>query len=799
MPLMGDASLASVLYGASITYGTITAATQTVSAVIPVSTEKHVNKTEIVQQQKNDQMGMDSTMPRNLYLAFAGLLVLCMIISHPRFLARLFASLPTKKNQNTSVKVKVLPYSKESLESVNQLQETKREVSGGDLSQGWFLKRGEIENRIQIDSPLTTAGLSDTCSKKDPFASQFEEKLRNVQPIITKYQQQQQSENQVPVYYPPPHIIPLLEYLPFSSKFLLFTPFSKLPAKLHLKSYLTLPQIYLIGGYLILNCFALIWKSDLTPSSKDKGYGSDWMRSGLVATAQIPLTIALGVRGNIIGLCVGKGYERLKVYHKIVGRIVFLASTIHGAAYMYKWSVAGTFSAYAAKPFAMWGLLAYFALVLIVITSLPWVRKAWHGVFEICHFVGIVGLLVGLALHVPVAIPFCVAGMVIYLISIFCSVTKTRIAHAELQALPGAGMTIVTLPGLRTGWRAGQHVRIRIPALGFRKAFESHPFTIASAPNGDGLVLMCKRAGDWTNKLHELALRSTEFQDRGEGGSNQATVIVEGPYGGLGNTLAPSFSSVVLIAGGSGITQALSLGQDLVHRAPSGVVRARTIDFIWMVRNEEMAKPLMPTLIELVNEAKQWEIQCIEGRRKGLKKPNPTALRVKIFVTRCPASSPLTLLSSLENDEKDDDWKIEENKFIIQTDKHNSIRGLKRQPSAAEKEKLAYLLSRNPSSASTASTSTSTSSDSSSPKHNIPLSTISVNPVRPNFNIFLSSLADETISRYGRMMVNPSGILVTACGPESLTDATRQAVRNMEDYKKRGCGGIEFEDEHFGF
>ncbi|WWC63529.1 uncharacterized protein I303_106132 [Kwoniella dejecticola CBS 10117] len=776
MPLMGDPSLASVLYGASVTFD-IHAATQTVAAVVPVATGKEVNMTEIVEQQKNDQMGMDSTMPRNLYLAFAGLLVLCMIISHPRFLARLFASLPSSSSSSRSKKnasVRIYPYSQQSLESL----QPKREVSGGDLSQGWYLRKGR-NSRIEISSPSTTP---DTCSKKDPFssASAFDEKSLSPNTLDSS------SSFPSPIYYPPPHIIPLLNHLPFSSTFQFLTPLSILPS--HLKSFLTLPQLYLVIGYLVLNGFALIWKSDLSPASKDKGYGSDWMRSGLVATAQIPLTVALGVRGNIIGLCVGKGYERLKVYHKIVGRVVFLASTIHGAAYMYKWTVAGKFSAYAAKPFAMWGLLAYFALVLIVVTSLPWVRKAWHGVFEICHFVGIVGLLVGLALHVAVAVPFCVAAMVIYLISIFCSLTKTRLAHAELQALPGAGTTVVTIPALKTGWRAGQHVRIRIPALGLSKAFESHPFTIASAPNGEGLVLMCKRAGDWTNSLYELAQRSSDFEDRAEGGRNQATIILEGPYGGLGNTLAPSFSSVVLIAGGSGITQSLALAQDLVSRASSGVVRARTIDLIWMVRTEDTAKPLTSTLLGLVNEAKQWEIQCLEGRRRGEKRPNPTALRVKIFVTRCPASSPLNLLP----DDQIEEWKIEQDTFTLQANG-----GLKRQPSAADKAKYEYLC-RNPSSSSTSSN-WSTSTSSLAKKYNLPLSTISINPLRPNFEILLNSFVDETINTYGKMRVDPSGMLVSACGPEDMIANVRSSIRGMQAEKKVGCGGIEFEDEHFGF
>jgi hypothetical protein len=89
----------------------------------------------------------------------------------------------------------------------------------------------------------------------------------------------------------------------------------------------------LIVGYLLLNAFALIWRSDITPTTKVKGYGYDFYRTGLVAITQLPLAVGLGVRGNIVGLCVGKGYEKLKRLHKIVGRVLFLAATLHTVFY----------------------------------------------------------------------------------------------------------------------------------------------------------------------------------------------------------------------------------------------------------------------------------------------------------------------------------------------------------------------------------------------------------------------------------------------------------------------------------
>ncbi len=379
-----------------------------------------------------------------------------------------------------------------------------------------------------------------------------------------------------------------------------------------------------------------------------------------------------------------------------------------------------------------------------------------------------------------------VSALVIYALSLIASLTKTRLAHAELFTLPGASTTVITIPNLRSGWRAGQHVRLRVPALGVPCGFEGHPFTIASAPDGEGMVLMCKAAGNWTEKLYELATGGEGSLRMGERGVERrmtATVILEGPYGGLGNTLVPSFSSVVLVAGGSGITHALTLANDLVTRAPTGVVRARTIDLIWMVRTEDAAKPLMPSLLELVDDAKAWEVQCLEGRRHGGPLPQPTSLRVTIHVTRCPSSSPMSLLTPVNPFASDRDDVLEDRQSPL---------GPRRLPSEADQEKYAYLCRGTSSSSSSSSTWFPA-------KRNSLLSTISVHPSRPDSSALLTNVTDETIERHRREMTDASGICVTSCGPVGMCDDVRRAVRGLEGWKKRAVGGMELEDERFGF
>ena len=116
---------------------------------------------------------------------------------------------------------------------------------------------------------------------------------------------------------------------------------------------------------------------------------------------------------------------------------------------------------------------------------------------------------------------------------------------------------------------------------------EAHPFTIANdSGSEEGMVLICKKAGDWTGKLYGMALESG-YGEVGRGTGNDVKIMVEGPYGGPGLTVYASFSAALFICGGSGITFALSAIQELVKAdvgAP-GSSRVKHIELVWSVRD----------------------------------------------------------------------------------------------------------------------------------------------------------------------------------------------------------------------
>jgi ferredoxin-NADP reductase len=108
-------------------------------------------------------------------------------------------------------------------------------------------------------------------------------------------------------------------------------------------------------------------------------------------------------------------------------------------------------------------------------------------------------------------------------------------------------MTLRAPEGTRFDFNAGQFVWLTIAPN--RPPFHDHPFSIASAPNElPRLRLVVREAGDCTNG----------FGGIGPG----ARVAIDGPHGSF--ILAPTGSTVVMVAGGVGIAPLLGMLEQAV-------------------------------------------------------------------------------------------------------------------------------------------------------------------------------------------------------------------------------------------
>ncbi|KZT71050.1 hypothetical protein DAEQUDRAFT_688502 [Daedalea quercina L-15889] len=349
----------------------------------------------------------------------------------------------------------------------------------------------------------------------------------------------------------------------------------------------------------------------------------DYVPAGWVGVSQLPVAFLLGTKNNLLGVLLGKGYEKLNFLHRFVGRFVFLAVNVHSLGYLYQWNIEGTLSRNLV-PNIIWGFVALICADILFFFSLQTVREVLYPLFYFSHVLAAVIILPATALHESSTTPYVVASLALYLFDRLLRLAQTRFTHAHLRAIPTLGTVQLSIPTLNAGWRAGQHVRLKVLStrMGWWGWAESHPFTIASCANGEGegLVLLCKSTGRWGERLMELARRA-EYCEAG-GGMPRVRVLVDGPFGGPGHAVIASYSAALLVAGGSGISYPLAIVEELLRDASCGASRVRLIGLVWSVQDVSSLDPLLPHFTRLLRVARD----------------TGTHLRISLFHTRATDS-----------------------------------------------------------------------------------------------------------------------------------------------------------------
>ncbi|KAF8311052.1 hypothetical protein DL93DRAFT_2116386 [Clavulina sp. PMI_390] len=367
----------------------------------------------------------------------------------------------------------------------------------------------------------------------------------------------------------------------------------------------SLGQVVILLAYTILICFGMFLFSD--PVSNPK-------RAGWIVVTQIPAAFLLASKNSLIGLLVGKGYEKLNYLHRWVGQMIFIAALFHVVSWLVVWTKANDLTKNMRTQVSITGMVAFSGICVLALSSIPVMRNKLWMIFSYGHIIGFTTFVVGACYHVPVAIPWCVAAGGIYALDLILRAVQVHYKPATIEYLPALKATRVVVPSLRSGWRAGQHVRLFVlsSGMGVMNAVESHPFTIAStSEDQEGMVLYCREAGDWTRQLAKLA-RGHPAAPLGYGSSDKeagfssgrtVNVLVQGPYGGPGNVIFSSFSSAMFVCGGGGITFGLSATQDVIRDAFDRCSRIRVVDLVWVVQDPSALIPILPAFKRLVSAA----------------------------------------------------------------------------------------------------------------------------------------------------------------------------------------------------
>jgi hypothetical protein len=255
-----------------------------------------------------------------------------------------------------------------------------------------------------------------------------------------------------------------------------------------------------------------------------------------------------------------------------------------------------------------------------------------------------VAFFITLCYHTPEAVPWIFPALAFYGLDLLMRMFRLRIKDAILVP-SGKQMTLVHVPDCTDGWTAGQHVRLRVFSAG--RVFESHPFTIFTAPPEttcitaipQGVNLGVRVMGDWTKSLNDYATQTVEVLKQQEeeacldekaglkpvamSSAQLATkpkraaftfpppevpvqVMIDGPYGGCSIDLG-RYESILLFAGGAGATFTLGLLDDIVGRCVklgrrNGEITKR-IEFAWCIRSFGAIDWFAPALMDIATAA----------------------------------------------------------------------------------------------------------------------------------------------------------------------------------------------------
>ncbi|KAF7761640.1 hypothetical protein Agabi119p4_9632 [Agaricus bisporus var. burnettii] len=383
---------------------------------------------------------------------------------------------------------------------------------------------------------------------------------------------------------------------------------------------LNIGQIFVITGYLITVILCMVIEAPLLENSN---------RAGFIVLAQFPVVFLFATKNSILSLLLGPGYgyERLNYVHRWCGRGMLIAAAVHGALWIKNHLTWGFPIIGQQKETS--GVASLGLLCAITITSVKSVRRAYYDYFYILHLFSFVAFFVTVCYHSIYAPPWIFPPLAFLGLDLLLRFLRFRIKDATLTPL-AKQLTMINIPYCTDGWTAGQHVRIRVFFGG--RIFESHPLTIMTAPPSiscvsdvytPGITLGARVTGDWTRALNKYAQEKRCLDSKAS--STQVQVMLDGPYGGCSLDLG-RYETVLLFAGGSGVTFTLGMLDDIVGRCvrlgrPNGE-RTRRIEFAWCVKSFGTIEWFAPALMELAAKTASSDGSS-----------TPLSLHISVYVT----------------------------------------------------------------------------------------------------------------------------------------------------------------------
>lgn len=297
-------------------------------------------------------------------------------------------------------------------------------------------------------------------------------------------------------------------------------------------------------------------------------------------------------RGSILLRLIDIPFEHATKYHVWLGHVTMALFTAHGLCYLIAWGLEGRLlhEVIQWQPIGIAnvpGEISLCAGLAMWVTSLRFVRERYFELFFYTHQLYTV-FVVFLALHVGDFIfAIAAAGIFFFILDRFLRFCQSRrdVDLLSAKCLPCGTMELVISKPPSLCYNALSFVFIQIRNLSW---LQWHPFSVSSSPY-DGkqhLSILIKPLGKWTHELKNIVSMAGEQtqQQLAVGCPFKLNASVEGPYGHAEDYYL-SYSNLILVAGGIGISPFVAILRDLLHRIEQGQFGLpKNVLLIWAVK-----------------------------------------------------------------------------------------------------------------------------------------------------------------------------------------------------------------------
>ncbi|MFS7940046.1 putative ferric-chelate reductase (NADH) [Helianthus anomalus] len=291
-------------------------------------------------------------------------------------------------------------------------------------------------------------------------------------------------------------------------------------------------------------------------------------RCGLLAEACLALLLFPIIRGMAVFRLFGIQFEASVRYHIWLGTMMLSFATLHGGGTLFIWGIKNMLQ----DEMLQWqktgriylaGEISLATGLVIWITSLPQVRRKRFEIFYYTHHLYIIFLVFFLFhtgdRHFYMVLPAIFIFVIERLLRIIQSTPETCILSARIFPLKAIEVILPKEPRLK--YAPTSIIFIKIPSI---SKFQWHSFSIASSSlvDDDTMSIIIKCDGSWTNSLYDM-IQGMPVAGPDQRAQRCIPVLVEGPYGPTSTEFLSKYDSLLLVAGGIGVTPFLSILQEI--------------------------------------------------------------------------------------------------------------------------------------------------------------------------------------------------------------------------------------------